>query len=94
MGRCPYDKLSDVLDVLESVRGLNSELKEPKPGIFYFKSKAFLHFHLEGEERWADVRDGKVWGDPLPLPFGASATVKRNFLKCVNLRFSLVKEQA
>jgi len=31
-------------------------LKERKPGIYYRKSKAFLHFHEEGGLIFADVR--------------------------------------
>ena len=32
------------------------QLNEKKLGIFYLKSKAFLHFHEEGNELFADVR--------------------------------------
>jgi hypothetical protein len=35
-------------------------LKEKKPGIFYRKSKAFLHFHEDGNQIYADV---KLQGD-------------------------------
>ena len=32
------------------------QLNEKKLGIFYLKSKAFLHFHEEGNDIFADVR--------------------------------------
>ena len=31
-------------------------LKEKKAGIFYRKSRAFLHFHEDGDKIYADVR--------------------------------------
>ena len=34
-------------------------LVERTPGCFYRKSKAFLHFHEEGEKLFADVRLGE-----------------------------------
>ncbi len=40
---------------LEQVRRLPS-LKEKKPGVYYLRSKAFMHFHEEGVEIYADVR--------------------------------------
>lgn len=46
------EKLSRLCDQIR----VHSELKERKPGVFYRKSKAFLHFHEEGEKIYADVR--------------------------------------
>ncbi|MDJ0705799.1 MAG: hypothetical protein QNJ46_21235 [Leptolyngbyaceae cyanobacterium MO_188.B28] len=40
---------------LEEIRSLQG-LKEKKPGIFYRKSRAFLHFHEDGDNIYADVR--------------------------------------
>ena len=34
----------------------HSMLREPKPGIFYWKSKAFLHFHEDTAGLFADVK--------------------------------------
>ena len=31
-------------------------LTEKKPGVYYLKSKAFLHFHEDGKSIYADVR--------------------------------------
>ena len=33
-------------------------LVEKTPGAFYRKSKAFLHFHIDGDDYYADVRLG------------------------------------
>ena len=33
-----------------------SELKEKKPGIYYYKSKAFLHFHEDSDLIFADIK--------------------------------------
>ena len=68
MAHCPYEKLSDLQLLLEKIRGLE-KLKEPKPGIFYFKGQGFLHFHTNKEhERWMDVREGEKWGKPIMVP--------------------------
>lgn len=41
--------------LLEKIRPLPG-LKEKKPGIFYRKSRAFLHFHEDNGQIYADVR--------------------------------------
>ena len=50
----------DALDALEpllaSLRGLPG-LKETSRGIFYVKSRAFLHFHEDPAGLFADIRD-------------------------------------
>ena len=40
---------------LDELRGL-SGLQERKPGVFYRRSRAFLHFHEDGDDLYADVR--------------------------------------
>ena len=45
-------------DVLSAVRA-RTELTERKPGIFYRKSAAFLHFHEDPGGLFADVKIGK-----------------------------------
>lgn len=47
-------ELADLLDQIRSKPGLN----EKKPGIFYRKSKSFLHFHEDPEGLFADLRAG------------------------------------
>ena len=38
-----------------------AELKEKKPGIFYYRSGAFLHFHEDPTGIFADVKIGDDW---------------------------------
>ena len=37
------------------------ELREKSRGVFYRKSKAFLHFHEDADHLFADVRLGGEW---------------------------------
>jgi hypothetical protein len=53
------DGLDQVEPFLEQLRTL-SGLVERKRGVFYRKSKAFLHFHEDGSGLYADV---KLTGD-------------------------------
>jgi len=47
-------QLSDLLDQIRQRQGL----KEKKLGIFYNKSRSFLHFHEDPNGIFADVRSG------------------------------------
>ena len=47
--------LQSLQDLLASLRTLPG-LVERKPGIFYVKSKAYLHFHEDAVGLFADVR--------------------------------------
>ena len=49
--------LDRVEALLAELREL-TELKEKKRGVFYRKSRAFLHFHADGSDVYADVRLG------------------------------------
>ena len=54
--RHPRDgELDRLAPVLEQLRGIDG-LVERKPGVFYRRSKAFLHFHVDGDDFYADVR--------------------------------------
>jgi hypothetical protein len=46
------DRLEPLLDELRTVPGL----REKGSGTFYRGSRAFLHFHADGEDLYADVR--------------------------------------
>jgi hypothetical protein len=86
MAHCSFDQLDDLKILLNEIRTI-PKIKEVKPGIFYLKSRGFLHFHINKEnERWADIHDGKTWGDPVPLPFNPSKKEQLNFLKIVKER--------
>jgi hypothetical protein len=52
------EALSTIEDVLASIRTFDV-LTERKPGIFYRKSVAFLHFHEDPAGMFADVKLGR-----------------------------------
>ena len=55
------EELDRLEDLLVSLRELDG-LREKKRGVFYRKSKAFLHFHEDPAGLFADVRlDGVVF---------------------------------
>jgi len=87
MAHCPPERLGDLRAVLAEIRRW-PEIEERKPGIFYLNRNAFLHFHVDREERrWADVRDGKSWGAELDLAFGAGASAQARFLREARRRY-------
>ena len=58
-------RLAAIEPLLERIRLLDG-LLEKKTGIFYRKSRAFLHFHEQGDEIFADVRLDGVEFSRLP----------------------------
>jgi hypothetical protein len=52
--------LAALADLLAAVRAAPG-LKEPRPGIFYRRGKAWLHFHEDPAGLFADVRSGGEW---------------------------------
>lgn len=51
-GRAALDQLAPLLDQIRALPAL----KEKRPGIFYAKSRAVLHFHEDAAGLFADVR--------------------------------------
>jgi hypothetical protein len=49
--------LSDLLDQIRT----NTEIKEKKLGIFYRRSKSFLHFHEDAAGIFADLNVGNAF---------------------------------
>ncbi len=49
------DDLEPLEPMLTQLRGLDG-MVERTPGAFYRKSKGFLHFHIDGDDVWADVK--------------------------------------
>jgi hypothetical protein len=82
MAHAPPEKLSDLEDVLAEVRGWKGVV-EKSFACFYLKSQGFLHFHVKGDERWADARQGKDWGEAIPIALGATKAERQRFLKRV-----------
>ena len=48
-------KLDRIEPLLDSLRGVDG-LVERTRGVFYRRSRAFLHFHEDGDDTYADVR--------------------------------------
>ena len=46
------DRIEQLLDQLRSLDGLT----EKSRGVFYRRSRAFLHFHADGADTYADIR--------------------------------------
>jgi hypothetical protein len=89
MAHCPFEKLADLLPVLAEIR-LWEGIREKSPGVFYFKSIPFLHFHEKDGRRWADVRAGRSWGAPIDVPFKSTAAARRAFTSEVRKRYALM----
>ena len=49
------EDLEAIEPLLGQLRSLD-ELVERTPGSFYRRSKGFLHFHVDGNDLWCDVR--------------------------------------
>jgi hypothetical protein len=56
-GAGALDALSDLLESLRT----RTALVERRPGTFYVKGKAFLHFHEDRAGLFTDLRDGGDW---------------------------------
>jgi hypothetical protein len=51
--------LAALADLISAIR--TRGLKEPRPGIFHRKGKAWLHFHEDETGLFADIRVGAEW---------------------------------
>jgi hypothetical protein len=49
------DDLEQFAPLLQQLRALDG-LQERTPGSFYRKSRGFLHFHIDGDDVFADVK--------------------------------------
>ncbi len=85
MGHTKADNLLDLKDELKMISELEG-IKEKSPGIFYFKSIGFLHFHDKDDVRWADVKTKEGW-KKLEIDFKANKAVKKKFLEDVHLYY-------
>jgi hypothetical protein len=56
-GPAALDALSDLIAAIRTCDGL----KESRPGVFYRKGKAFLHFHEDAAGLFADLRVSAEW---------------------------------
>jgi hypothetical protein len=56
-GPTALDTLAGLIDAIREQRAL----KESRPGVFYRKGKAFLHFHEDAAGLFADLRLNDEW---------------------------------
>jgi len=49
------DDLEMLAPLLDDIRAIDG-LTERTPGSFYRKSEGFVHFHADGDDRYADVK--------------------------------------
>jgi hypothetical protein len=52
--------LNALRELITAIRARDG-LKEPRPGVFYRKGKAWLHFHEDKAGLFADLRVGAEW---------------------------------
>jgi hypothetical protein len=69
------DQLEPLLVQLRTIDGL----RERKRGTFSYKSRAFLHFHADGDDLLADVRLNEEFERHL----ASTATQRRALLKAI-----------
>jgi hypothetical protein len=69
------DSIQPVLLELRQLEGI----REKKPGLFYRKSSAFIHFHEDPAGIFADVSRDREW---LRLPVN-TASERRQFVRLV-----------
>ena len=55
MAHADEDALKRLLPLLRQLREIKG-LREMKPGSFYLKGSAFLHFHAEGDALFGDLK--------------------------------------
>lgn len=88
MGHTKPQDLADLKTELQQIEKLPG-LIHKKPGIFYYKSTSFLHFHDKDGKRWAHIKIDKDWQE-LDIDFTASKTTKAQFIKQVLLAYKKI----
>jgi hypothetical protein len=85
-GGAALDRLEPLL---AEVRAAGAALKEKSRGVFYLKSKAYLHFHEDSTGLYADVRaaDGAAF-DRLRVDEAAGASALMERVRALGQPFS------
>jgi len=91
MGHTKPEMLADIAAELAAVRGLEG-IKERSPGVFYYKSIAFLHFHDKNGKRWADVKSPRGYRE-VAIDFQADARARRKFVQSVTDAHALLSKE-
>ena len=60
MKHATAEDLIPIADLLDKIRR-EKRITEPKSGIFYWRGKAFLHFHVDPRGLFADLRGPDDW---------------------------------
>ncbi len=66
MAHADQEALNRLLPLLRQLREIKG-LREMKPGIFYLKGSAFLHFHDEAGQLVADLKRSRGGFDRYPV---------------------------
>jgi hypothetical protein len=90
MGHIKPELITDLNSELDIIR-LLPLIKEKKKGVFYIKSAPFLHFHDKEGIRWAHVKDKKGDWIKFDLPFEASSSTKKKFIKFIKNSYDEIK---
>jgi len=71
MAHADEEALKRLLPLLRQLREVKG-LREMKPGVFYLKGSAFVHFHAEGDALIADLKRSRGGFDryPVDTPIG------------------------
>jgi hypothetical protein len=90
VARANEEALKKLLPVLRQLREIKG-VQETKPGIFYARRDAFVHFHEEGEALFADLKKpGGSGFDRYPL---ATPAEQRKLVDDARLRARRLEEE-
>lgn len=85
-----HTKANDLLDLSDELAALAElpGLKQKSPGIFYYKSISFMHFHDAEGQRWADVKQPDGRWKSVAIDFKSTKASRALFLKTVKSAYS------
>ena len=89
MKHATAETLASIGHLLEQLRS-RKRLVERTPGAFYFKSKAFLHFHHDSSGIYADVKQDLIGFTRMRC---TSQEEQRAVLTCVDLALAEVSHE-
>lgn len=82
MANAGLNDLTDLAELLAIVRSLGG-VREKKPGTFYLRGGAFLHFHVRGGRRWMDLKAPDGWQPEMALPADDHVAMKSAIVAAV-----------
>ncbi len=82
MAHAGEEEIRGLEDVLAEIRSIQGLVEKPKPGLFKYRSQAFLHFHRFGDKLCFDVKTAN--GDRrVDVPTQRDATIRRELVRQV-----------